>query len=181
MAELDPKALVKQLAAAVNAHDCGRIVALFDANSIVQDIAQHQFRSVRGELGPHIPRGIMPRGREAVELYWRYWFDAVPDLRLIPTALTGGEGGAALEFTFQGTHRGEFLGIAPRGHRIGVQAAGIFTFMHGQIHELRLYYDLATLEQQMGGRLVATPAFSAEQEQARQRAEALAQLKGAKR
>lgn len=149
MADLDLRTMVKQYAAAVNSHDLGRITELFDEQGLITDVAWSQVRSLTGEPGPHIPRGAWPRGREAVERYYRLWFAAVPDLQLSLYGLAGGPEQAALEFTLQGTHRGEFLGLPASGNRIGCQAAAMFHFMHGKIHEQRLYYDLATLQRQM--------------------------------
>jgi len=151
MAALDVKALVKAYAAAVNAHDVDRITALFGENGLIFDVGWSQVRSLEGEPGPWIPHGAWPRGREAVEGYYRVWFTAVPDLSLVLYGLVDGGERAALELTFQGTHRGDFLGVPGRGNRIGCQAAALFHFMHGKIHQQWLYYDLATLQRQMTG------------------------------
>lgn len=169
MPDFDPRTLVRQYVAAVNARDVDRVAALCDANAIVQDMSQQQVRTLFGEIGPHIPQGILPRGRAGLALYWGRWFEALPDLRLVMYGLTAGASGAALEFTFQGTHRGDFLGMPGAGARIGCQAVAVFSFLGDKIHECRLYYDLATLERQMGGRMVEG-AVSETEERARQRA-----------
>ncbi len=141
MAEVDPRAFAKQFAAAVNAHDMNRLAALFLDEALIYDIPRTQMR---------IP-GSYARGREAVELYYGPWFEAVPDLQVILVNLIASQDQAALEFTFQGTQRGELLGVQGSGNRIGCRAVSVFQFMHGRVHEQRLYYDFATLERQMKG------------------------------
>jgi steroid delta-isomerase-like uncharacterized protein len=148
---LDTRALLKQYAAAVNAHDIDRIAALFDESGLVTDYVQAQIRSIWNEPGPQLGPRSWPRGLQAIERYYGEWFTAVPDLRLILYGMVTGPEGAALEMTIQGTHRGPLLGVPGRGNRIGLQVASHFGFLNGKIHDQRLYYDLATLQRQMGG------------------------------
>ena len=80
---LDTRALLKQYAAAVNAHDIDRIAALFDESGLVTDYVQSQIRSISNEPGPHVGPRSWPRGLRAIQRYYGEWFTAVPDLRLI--------------------------------------------------------------------------------------------------
>jgi steroid delta-isomerase-like uncharacterized protein len=147
--EIDHRTLVKQWAAAVNAHDLDRTAALFGEESLILDLPQLPLRTEWGQEGTHAP-GLYLRGRERVERYYGEWFAAVPDLRVILAGLVAAGDQIAVEFTLQGTHLGPLLDLPPGGNRIGVRAVAVLQLLHGKIHEQRLYYDLATLERQIG-------------------------------
>lgn len=40
-----------------------------------------------------------------------------------------------------GTHKGEFLGIAPTGRRVDLSGVTVGRLSHGRIHDERVYYD----------------------------------------
>lgn len=53
-------------------------------------------------------------------------------------------------WTCHGTHKGEFLGIAPTGKRVETQGVTVGRISHGRIHEERLYYDRLGFLEQVG-------------------------------
>jgi steroid delta-isomerase-like uncharacterized protein len=53
-------------------------------------------------------------------------------------------------YTMRGTHRGPFMGVAPTGRKIAVQALNIYRFAKGQILEELGQPDLLGLLQQIG-------------------------------
>jgi steroid delta-isomerase-like uncharacterized protein len=57
----------------------------------------------------------------------------------------------AARFTMRGTHRGPFLGVAPTGKKITVQALNIYHLCHGQIVREYGQPDMMALLQQIGG------------------------------
>ncbi len=59
-------------------------------------------------------------------------------------------------FTWRGTHRGEFLGVAPTGRRVAVAGIWIHRLAGGRIVEGRAWgqFDWLGLLQQRGGRSV---------------------------
>ena len=72
-------------------------------------------------------------------------FDATPEI----TGLVVGEGRAALEATFVGTHTGEFAGIAATGKEIAVPYSVFYELEDGKITALRLYALSPGLVQQV--------------------------------
>lgn len=57
-------------------------------------------------------------------------------------------------YTGRGTHRGEFMGIAPSGRQIVVRGNGIARFANGKIAEVQENFDFWGLLRQLG----TTPA-----------------------
>jgi steroid delta-isomerase-like uncharacterized protein len=55
-------------------------------------------------------------------------------------------------YTMRGTHQGPFMGVAPTGRKIAVQALNIYRFSNGQILEELGQPDLLGLLQQIGAR-----------------------------
>ena len=144
----DHRTLVKQWAAAVNAHDLARAAELFGEEGLILDLPQLPLRTEWGQGGTHTP-GLYLRGRERVERYYGEWFAALPDLRVILAGLIAAGDQIAVEFTLQGTHLGPLLDLPASGNRIGVRAVAMLQLLHGKIHEQRLYYDLATIKRQI--------------------------------
>ena len=62
-------------------------------------------------------------------------FDAYPVLE----GLIAGEGQAAIEARFVGTHTGEFAGIAPTGKDVDVPYSVFYELVDGEITALRIY------------------------------------------
>jgi steroid delta-isomerase-like uncharacterized protein len=75
---------------------------------------------------------------------------AFPDLRYtIEDLVLGGEK-AALRTTMRGTHRGEFLGLAPTGRQVAVQELQIEHLRDGQIVAHWHLIDERSLQHQLG-------------------------------
>jgi steroid delta-isomerase-like uncharacterized protein len=60
---------------------------------------------------------------------------AFPDLQVTPEHITADEDTIALAYTIEGTHRGDFQGIAPTGHRIKARGVQISRFLDGKLVE----------------------------------------------
>ncbi len=73
-------------------------------------------------------------------------FDATPEV--VETVV--GEGRAALELTFIGTHTGEFGGVAATGREINVPYAVFYEFADDQITSLRIYWPTDEILRQLG-------------------------------
>jgi predicted ester cyclase len=72
-------------------------------------------------------------------------FDATLELK----GLVVGEGAAALEAVFVGTHIGEFAGIAPTGKKVTVPYGVFYELKDGKITALRIYALAEGLVQQL--------------------------------
>jgi predicted ester cyclase len=90
-------------------------------------------------------------GRDAVRdtIVWLHTqaFDARPKVR----TLVLGDGQAALEADFVGTHIGEYLGIAPTGRPVNVPYAMAYDLDRDKITAMRAYFPMELLAQQVAG------------------------------
>ncbi|MDB5059941.1 MAG: hypothetical protein JWO59_3413 [Chloroflexi bacterium] len=93
-------------------------------------------------------------GRAAVEGFIRYFHEQAFDARVEVKQTVVGDGRAALEATFVGTHIGEFQGVPATGKQVIVPYAVLYDLDTSKITALRIYVPLDVLMRQ----LVATPA-----------------------
>ncbi len=56
----------------------------------------------------------------------------------------------AIHWRLSGTQRGEFLGVAPTGRQIALRGMDLFRLADGKIAELRRFFDLMDVMQQLG-------------------------------
>ena len=92
--------------------------------------------------------------KAAIDAIHHEQFDATPEV----TNLVIGEGTAAIEAVFVGTHTGEFAGIAATGTAVEVPYSVFYELADGQITALRIYALAEGLVQQ----LQAAPSTSAD-------------------
>jgi steroid delta-isomerase-like uncharacterized protein len=93
--------------------------------------------------------GEQIRGREAVQDFiaamHHHLFDASPEL----VHITYGEGVAALEAVFVGTHTAEFGGVPATGTAVRLPYAMSYDIAGEKIVALRAYFPIAALVQQL--------------------------------
>ena len=95
--------------------------------------------------------GMPLHGRDALRDAAQAYMAAFPDLRIEETSSTFAAPRLAQELTITGTHRGEFLGIAPTGRWTEVYAAVVTTFDEdGLMIEGALYWNVLALMRQLG-------------------------------
>jgi steroid delta-isomerase-like uncharacterized protein len=88
-------------------------------------------------------------GREMLKSYFQSLRAAFPDVRVpISEMIAEGDRVAVLN-SVQGTHRGEFLGIAPTGLRVDAPAFQLYRVERGQLAEHWEVADFATLIRQL--------------------------------
>jgi len=75
---------------------------------------------------------------------------AFPDFQLTIEDLIAEGDKVVLHWTARGTHKGEFMGIAPTGKQATVTGLSISRFAGGRIVELREIWDRLGLLQQLG-------------------------------
>jgi steroid delta-isomerase-like uncharacterized protein len=89
------------------------------------------------------------QGRQPVRdfLIWMHTqaFDAHPKVK----TLVVGDGQAALEADFVGTHTGEFLGMAPTGKSVQVPYCMVYDLQDDKITALRAYISMDLFTQQL--------------------------------
>jgi steroid delta-isomerase-like uncharacterized protein len=104
-----------RMLAAMNAHDIEGCVACYSDDAELQD-----------------PRFPQPeRGKEIVREGFGYWFGAFPDVEITVQNLFLDPPQVAVEWVFEATHKGEYLGVRPSGKRIRVLTAAHFRIEGG--------------------------------------------------
>jgi steroid delta-isomerase-like uncharacterized protein len=96
-------------------------------------------------------------GPEAGVAVNQTYFAAFPDLTLeVQRMHAAGEDTAVTELVARGTHRGEFLGIAPTGRRLEIPVCNVVEVQGGKLLAERDYFDTGLVLQQLG--VAAGPA-----------------------
>lgn len=67
-------------------------------------------------------------------------------------AYAGNADGGAVEWTWQGKHEGDFLGVPAKGKQTTVRGVSILTFKNGKITSQHDYWDANTALQQLKGK-----------------------------
>jgi steroid delta-isomerase-like uncharacterized protein len=81
-------------------------------------------------------------------LVWHH--NAVPDQHWTVEAIVAEGELVATHWRTSGTQRGEFLGVLPTGRRIALQGMDLFRLADDRIAELRRFFDLMDVMQQLG-------------------------------
>jgi predicted ester cyclase len=78
------------------------------------------------------------------------FYQGFPDLsHTIETTIGEGDQ-VTVHFTLQGTHRGDFMGVAPTDKPITVSAIAILRFVEGKVTQLQAVFDQMGLMRQLG-------------------------------
>lgn len=91
----------------------------------------------------------LPAGRAGARPFYQGFFAAFPDARLTLQDLIGEDDRVACRFTLEGTHRGEFLGVAPTHKWVAFTGITIFTFRDGHCVERWSETNLPLVLQQL--------------------------------
>jgi steroid delta-isomerase-like uncharacterized protein len=98
----------------------------------------------------HTPFPGVPPTRDGVSMLFAGMQQAFPDLRVTIEEQIADDEKVATRKTFEGTHRGPFLGIAATGNPIRFEVIDILTLRGGKIREHRVVVDQLALMQQLG-------------------------------
>lgn len=90
-------------------------------------------------------------GREAAVRQMRDMHERTFDAHIEVKSLLVDDDKAAVEADFVGTHIGEFAGIAPTGREVRVSYVVVYDLRGDQIRELRIYFPMALLTEQLTG------------------------------
>ena len=85
---------------------------------------------------------------------------AFPDGRITIEDLVAEGDRVAVRWTFRGTHRGDFMGVAPTGYQVEMGAMDLVRVAGGKIAETWSNVDMTTMMRQLGA--IPTPARSGE-------------------
>src|SRR3954454_4637118 len=89
-------------------------------------------------------------GAEEVMAHWRELDRAFPDQDIEIVRLHPSDDAVLMEAIARGTHTGSFRGLPPTGRRFEQQFLAIFVFEDEALVCERVYYDVATVLQQLG-------------------------------
>jgi steroid delta-isomerase-like uncharacterized protein len=98
----------------------------------------------------HTPFPGVPPTRDGVRMLFAGFREAFPDLKVtIDEQVAEGEK-VVTRKTFEGTHRGSFMGIPPTGNPIAFSVIDILTVRGGRFREHRVVVDQLHLLRQLG-------------------------------
>jgi steroid delta-isomerase-like uncharacterized protein len=130
MSERDEvQAVIDHLVEVMNTRDPAACAACYSGDAIVQD--------------PRYPEPVC--GRDIVREAFGYWFQAFPDVRIEVTDYTIDGNKVAMEWTFDGTHTGEYLGVPGSGRRIKAVNISHFWVQGGMVTRDFSVFDASTL------------------------------------
>jgi steroid delta-isomerase-like uncharacterized protein len=98
----------------------------------------------------HAPMPGQAPGLKGVKRKWAMYLDAIPDFRVTIDELVAEGDKVAVRRTYEGTHRGELLGIPATGKRFQFGGISIFRLANGRIAEHWEQLDRLALMQQLG-------------------------------
>jgi predicted ester cyclase len=101
-------------------------------------------------VGHDLPPGVPP-GIEGLKTFRRAVMKAIPDQTSEIQDIIGEGDKIAARIWLAGTHRGDFMGIAATGKRVGAYVFEIARVERGKIAERWALLDRASLFQQLGG------------------------------
>jgi len=91
-----------------------------------------------------------PPGPESTKQVFTIMRAALPDLRITVEPIVGEGDKVAAQVTGRGTHKGEFMGIAPTGKQVTVTTIGIYRFAGSKLEEAWIQMDELGMLQQLG-------------------------------
>ena len=138
MAEQDVINLVRENIEAFNANDMDRFGATLADDSVYEELATQ--RRVEGP--------------DEIVKVMEAWKQSFPDGNGTIQSIFASGNRVVAEITWEGTHQGDLVGpqgtIPASGKRVQVAASFVATEEGGKLKEVRHYFDLMTLLQQIG-------------------------------
>jgi steroid delta-isomerase-like uncharacterized protein len=99
--------------------------------------------------------------RETIKQFIAAYLTAFPDLQITVDDLFAAADKVATRWTMRGTHKGEFLGIAPTEKTAVITGVTIYRLTNEKIAEYWAYWDSPGLVQQLGAARQEEPAKGA--------------------
>jgi len=98
----------------------------------------------------HTSTGTDVHGPEGVKQQVAMFSIAFPDMHYTLEDLVAEGDKVVARFTFRGTHRGEFLGLAPTGKRVTGMGTGTYRITDGKMQDAWINRDIFGVLQQLG-------------------------------
>jgi steroid delta-isomerase-like uncharacterized protein len=122
-------AVMDHMVAVMNTRDVPGCVACYSDDAELQD--------------PRFPQPV--HGSDYVRQGFQYWYDAFPDVKIEIKRKIIDPPDVALEWTFEATHLGEYLGVKPSGKRFKVLTAAHFRVEGGKVTRDFSLFDASAL------------------------------------
>lgn len=91
------------------------------------------------------------RGREAIRSFLAmYLGEAFPDGAYQLHRVVADRNGAAVEWTFRGVNTGSLMGVPATRRAVEFSGVSVYEIENGRFTHARIYYDSATLAEQLG-------------------------------
>jgi steroid delta-isomerase-like uncharacterized protein len=98
-------------------------------------------------------------GLEGAKKKWAMYLAGIPDLRVTIEEMVAEGDMVGVRRSYEGTHRGELLGVPPTGKQVRIGGISIFRLAGGKIAEHWEQLDRLALMQQLG--VIPAPAAPA--------------------
>ena len=129
---------------------------------LVQEVFNEGKLTTADELGTgyveHSPAPGQAPGVEGFKQLVQMFRSAFPDLRMVIDDLIAEGDKVVARMTTTGTHRGEFMGLAPTGKPIKISEIHILRFANGKVQEHWGLADDLSMMQQLGA--ISAPTMS---------------------
>jgi steroid delta-isomerase-like uncharacterized protein len=102
---------------------------------------------------PHyefVAGGLVADGADAVRELWHEQYAALPDFHVGLRAIHHADDIVFAEVSITATHTGTFMGVAPTGRPLKWDAACVFEFDGALLTNERVYFDSASILEQLG-------------------------------
>jgi steroid delta-isomerase-like uncharacterized protein len=129
----DVAGVIERMVAVMNTHDLDGCVGFYSTDAELQD--------------PRFPEPVV--GPEYVREGFGYWYTAFPDVKITVEKMIVEGRDVAVEWTFEATHQGEYMGIPPSGRSFKVLTVAHFQVENGKVTRDFSLFDatgLRTLE-----------------------------------
>lgn len=97
----------------------------------------------------HTPFPGVPPTRAGVKMLFAYLRAVFPDLRVSIHEQIADDEKVVNRKSFEGTHRGEFMGVPATGRPVSFEVIDILTFRDSRIVEHRVVFDQLSIRQQL--------------------------------
>ncbi|MBI4285223.1 MAG: ester cyclase [Chloroflexi bacterium] len=96
-----------------------------------------------------VPPGA-PQGISGARQSLGMWIGAFPDLHVTVQDLIADGDRVAVRLAFNGTHKGEIMGIAPTGKKVAAEGIEVERIANGKYAERWEVFDMLSVMQQLG-------------------------------
>ncbi|HEX9115561.1 MAG TPA: ester cyclase [Anaerolineae bacterium] len=120
------------------------------ANAGNSEVADDLFVDNYVDHSPPSPSEVWPTGAEGARQSLATYRAAFPDLHFIVDHMVAEGDDVAVRYTFEGTHRGPFLGVPATGNHVRFTGISLYRILGDKIVESWSEFDLLAVIRQLG-------------------------------